>query len=164
MVKKVKELHPPRGLARLGFRFPIKLYHLGLGGLFGTRLLLLTHTGRKTGKERQTVLEVVRYDKGTTTFVVTAGFGPESDWYRNIQANPRVTVQCKRSRWEMAARFLTPEESAEELFDYARRHPLALRELSRFMGYSVDGSQEDIRALGRELPMVAFQPKGSTEG
>ncbi len=49
MVEKVKEIHPPRGLARIGFRIPIILYRLGLGGLLGTRFLLLTHTGRKSG-------------------------------------------------------------------------------------------------------------------
>jgi len=158
MAKKVKELHPPRGLARLGFRLPIKLYHIGLGGLFGTRLLLLTHIGRKSGQERQTVLEVVRYDKATTTFIVAAGFGTESDWYRNVSANPQVTVQCGRKQWKMHARFLPPEESGEEMLNYARRHPMALRELTRFMGYELDGTQEDIRAMGQSLSMVAFQP------
>jgi deazaflavin-dependent oxidoreductase (nitroreductase family) len=159
MPEKIKDVQPPRGLARLAFRLPIWLYRLGLGGLLGTRFVLLTHSGRKTGRERQTVLEVVRYDKTTTTFIVAAGFGPGSDWYRNIRANPQVTVQCGRQRWAMVARFLPPDQAGEELLDYARRHPRALRELARFMGYRLDGSQEDIRALGQALPMVAFQPK-----
>jgi deazaflavin-dependent oxidoreductase (nitroreductase family) len=158
MVEKIKDVQTPRGLARLAFRLPIWLYRLGLGGLLGTRFLLLTHTGRKSGRKRQTVLEVVRYDEATTTFIVAAGFGPGSDWYRNIRSNPQVTVQCGRRRWKMDARFLTPEQAGEELLNYASSHPLALRELARFMGYRLDGSQEDVRALGQELPMVAFQP------
>jgi deazaflavin-dependent oxidoreductase (nitroreductase family) len=163
MPEKIKDVKPPRGLARLAFRLPILLYRLGWGGLLGTRFLLLTHTGRKSGLERKTVLEVVRYDKETTTFVVAAGFGPQSDWYRNIRHNPQVIVQCGRRRWEMVANFLTPELSGEELLDYARRHPRALRELASFMGYRLDGSQEDIRALGQMLSMVAFRPGGSHE-
>ena len=159
MPEKIKDVHPPRGLARLALRLPIWLYRLGLGGLLGTRFVLLTHSGRKTGRERQTVLEVVRYDKATTTFIVAAGFGPGSDWYRNLRANPQVIVQCGRRRWAMVARFLPPEQAGEELLDYARRHPLALRELARFMGYRLDGSREDVRALGQALSMVAFQPK-----
>lgn len=161
MVEKVKDVQPPRGLARLAYRLPTWFYRLGLGGLLGTRFLLLSHTGRKSGQERQTVLEVVRYDKETTTFVVAAGFGPRSDWYRNIRANPQVTIDCGRRRWEMTARFLTPGEAGEEMLDYARRHPRALRELARFMGYHLDGSQTDIRALGEMLAMVAFQPRES---
>lgn len=159
MPEKIKDVQPPHGLARLAFRLPIYLYRLGLGSLLGTRFLLLTHTGRKSGYERKTVLEVVRYDEATTAFVVAAGFGPKSDWYRNIQLNPQVIVQCGRRRWAMVARLLTPDQAGEEMLGYANRHPLALRELAGFMGYRLDGSQEDIRALGQALAMVAFQPK-----
>jgi deazaflavin-dependent oxidoreductase (nitroreductase family) len=161
MVEKIKKAQPPRGLARLAFRLPIWLYRLGMGGLLGTRFLLLTHTGRKSGRERQAVLEVVRYDQETTTFIVAAGFGPQSDWYRNICVNPQVIVGCGRHRWEMTARLLPPGQAGDEMIDYAQRHPLALGELARFMGYHLDGSQADIRLLGEALPMVAFQPRAN---
>jgi deazaflavin-dependent oxidoreductase (nitroreductase family) len=161
MPEKIKDVKPPRGLARLAFRLPIYLYRLGLGGLLGTRFLMLTHTGRKSGLERKVVLEVVHYDRETTTFTVAAGFGTGSDWYQNIQANPRVTVQCGRRHWPMVARFLTPEEAGDELLNYASRYPRALQELARFMGYRLDGTQEDIRALGQMLPMVDFTPTSS---
>lgn len=59
MPEKVKEAHPHRGLARLAWRSGILIYRLGLGGLVGERLLLLQHTGRKSGKARLTVLESV---------------------------------------------------------------------------------------------------------
>ena len=145
-------------MARLLFRLPIGFYKIGLGGLLGKRFLLLTHVGRKSGLERKTVLEVVRYNKATSTFIVAAGFGPGSDWYRNIRANPQVTAQCGRQRLQMLAHFLTPEQSGEEMVDYAHRHPQAMRELSKFMGYRLDGSEADIRAFGQMLSMVAFKP------
>ena len=131
MPEKIKDVNPPRGLARLLFRLPIGLYKIGLGGFLGKRFLLLIHTGRKSGLERKTVLEVVRYNETTSTFLVAAGFGPGSDWYRNIRANPQVTVQCGSLRLQMVAHFLTPEQSGEELVDYARRHPQALASPSR---------------------------------
>jgi deazaflavin-dependent oxidoreductase (nitroreductase family) len=159
MPEKIKDVRPPRGLARLGFRLPIWLYRLGLGGLLGTRFLLLTHTGRKSGRPRQTVLEVVRYDRQTGTIVVAAGFGTGSDWYQNVRENPRVTVECGGRKREMIATFLTPDQSGEELRDYNQRHPLAMRELAGFMGYRLDGSESDVRALGRLLPMVVFRPR-----
>lgn len=158
MLEKVKDVRPPRGLARLGFRLPIGLYRLGLGGLLGKRFLLLTHTGRKTGLERQTVLEVVRFDKETTTFMVAAGFGTRSDWYQNIRANPQVVVQFGQKRWPMVAEFLSPEQSGEILLSYARNYPRALKILAGFMGYRLDGSPESIRAFGQDLAMVAFHP------
>jgi len=162
MPEKIKDVRSPRGLVRLGFRLPIWFYRLGLGGLLGTRFLLLTHTGRRSGLPRRTVLEVIRYDRESETFVVAAGFGPGSDWYRNVRRDPRVTVQCGRRKWEMVATFLTPAQAGEELLNYYHRHPLALRELTRFMGYRLDGSEADVRALGQLLSMVAFRPGGES--
>ena len=159
MVEKIKDIKPPRGLARLALRFPIWIYHMGLGGILGTRFLLLTHTGRNSGKKRHTVLEVVRYEKSGPKFTVAAGFGPGSDWYRNIQKDPYVTVQCGRNHWEMITIFLSPDQAGEALLDYNQRHPHTMRELARFMGYRIDGSLADIHALGQFLSLVIFQPE-----
>lgn len=156
MPVKIKDDKPPRGLARLFFRLPIWFYRMGLGSLLGTRFLLLTHLGRNSGKGRKTVLEVVKYEKEKTTFVVAAGFGPQSDWYKNIRENPHVTVQSGKHHWKMIARFLTSEEAGEELLKYARRYPLAWHELVRFMGYQLSPKVEDIRDMGKILPMVEF--------
>lgn len=158
MIEKIRDVRPPRGLARLGFRLPIWLYRLGLGGLLGNRFLLLTHTGRKSGRKRQTVLEVVRFDPRAETFIVAVGFGPQSDWYRNIRVHPEVTVQSGRKRWRMTAEILSKEQAGEEMLDYGRRHSRALRELVGFLGYRIDGSPASIRALGENLSMVAFRP------
>lgn len=49
----------------------------------------------------------------------------------------------------MIARFLTPEQAGEEMLDYARRYPIAFRELASFMGYHLNGTQEDIRSMGQ---------------
>ena len=54
---------PPRGLLRFLLRLPIWLYQLHLGFLLGHRFLLLTHTGRRSGLLRRTVVEVVSYDR-----------------------------------------------------------------------------------------------------
>jgi hypothetical protein len=57
-VKIVKNVQPLAGLTRFLFRMPIYLYRLKLGWLFGSRLLLLNHVGRVSGKSRLTILEV----------------------------------------------------------------------------------------------------------
>ena len=61
-MKIVKNVQPPAGLTRFLFRVPIHLYRLRLGWLFGSRLLLLNHIGRVSGKPRQTILEVAERD------------------------------------------------------------------------------------------------------
>jgi deazaflavin-dependent oxidoreductase (nitroreductase family) len=158
MPEKISEPKLPRGLARLALRFPIWLYRAHLGWILGSRFVLLTHTGRKSGLPRYTVLEVVRYDRTTGVCVVASGWGTKSDWFNNVTANPNIVFQVGNKAMAGFAERLTPDEGARELFDYASRYKLALHELVRFMGYRLDGSDEDIRALGRILPMFIFRP------
>ena len=150
----------PHGLSRWLFRFPIWFYRLGLGWLLGGRFLLLNHTGRKSGRPRQTVLEVVNYDKATDTYYVAVGFGPKTDWYRNLLKTPEATIQVKQRKLDVTADPLTPEASGEAMVDYARRHPTAARNLSHLLGYNVQqGTEEEYRRVGRELvQFVALRP------
>jgi deazaflavin-dependent oxidoreductase (nitroreductase family) len=158
MPEKVKEIARPSGATRFFFRLPIKFYDIGLGWIFGKRLLLLAHRGRKSGVEHQTVIEVVRFDRQTRTYFVASGWGEKSDWYQNVLANPQVKVVSGRDEMQAVARKLAPVEAAEELVDYSHRHPGAWRELASFMGYKLDGTEADIRALGAMIPMIAFEP------
>lgn len=93
MVKKGEPKLPPTGWRRYLWRAPIHLYRVGLGPLMGKRFLLLNHIGRKTGLPRQAVVEIARYDPEANVYYVASGFGKKSDWYRNLQAHPDVTIQ-----------------------------------------------------------------------
>ena len=158
MPTKIKEVQQPRGLSRLMFRLPITLYHARLGWLLGDRFLELTHTGRKSGLPRHTVIEVLQHDKASDTYYVLAGWGEKSDWLRNIKKTPRVAIHVGHRRFSALARRLSPEEAELTVLDYAHRHPMAIRVLPRLLGYSVDGTEEDFRALARLGVVVAFQP------
>jgi deazaflavin-dependent oxidoreductase (nitroreductase family) len=157
-MKVVKTVQPPAGLIRIIFRIPIQLYRLGLGWLFGRRLLLLNHTGRVSGKPRQTVLEVAEHDGDS--YVVASGWGPTAAWYRNILHTPDVTIQVGRQTIPATAIPLDKEQGAQVFVRYGSRHRMAAKYmLPRALGYSVDGSDADFRAVGRELPFVRFVPR-----
>ena len=151
---------PVRGALRWALRIPIWLYHAHLGRLLGHQFLLLTHQGRKSGQPRQTVLEVVRYDRATRTYVVASGWGVTSDWYRNIQQNPDVVVESGSGRLTARATILPPAEAAVELRHYARRHPYRARELTRMITGEVAHSQPaEIARLADQIPLVALRPR-----
>ncbi len=158
MPEKIADPQPPRGLMRYLARAPIFLYRAGLGWMFGGRFLMLTHTGRVSGLPRQVVLEVVREDRQRGAYIVASGWGERSDWYKNILKNPYVTVQVRRTRFNARVRRLTPEEAGEEMLDYTRRHPAALQQLARLMGYRLGRSEGEVRAFGRLIPMFMLQP------
>jgi deazaflavin-dependent oxidoreductase (nitroreductase family) len=149
----------PHGLLRRLVRMPILLYRARLGWLLGNRFLMLTHTGRVSGLPRQVVLEVVRHDKQTDTYVVASAWGEKSDWYRNICQTPEATLTVGRRRLEVIAERLPPEEAERELADYARRYPTAARSLARLMGFQVEEVEADFPALSRQLPLMAFRSR-----
>jgi deazaflavin-dependent oxidoreductase (nitroreductase family) len=103
------------------FRTPIYIYRWHLGWLFGKRLLLLTHTGRRTGLRRQTVLEVVEYRGDGPDVVVANGFGPDSDWLRNIQAKSDEEVTVGSQHFVACHRFLGEDEAVKVIERYEHR-------------------------------------------
>ena len=144
----------PSGWKRFVARLPIHLYRVGLGPLFGRRLLLLIHTGRTTGLTRKTVIEVVERDPAGGSWSVASGFGPQAQWYRNLLHTPQATIQVGRRYYPVTAYPITPDVGGRLMARYATRHPLAARRLCRFMGYEVDGTEADYRRVGESVPFL----------
>jgi deazaflavin-dependent oxidoreductase (nitroreductase family) len=160
MPEKVGKAEPPKGFSRLLWRAPIWIYRLGLGGLIKKRMLLLQHTGRKSGLPRQNVLEIVDHDEATDTYYVASGFGKKSDWYKNIVKQPNVTITVGRKEIPVMAAPLSPDESGQALVAYAHRNPTAAKNLMKICGYKVDGSDEDYFIIGRDIvPFIALKPR-----
>ncbi|MFI6595985.1 nitroreductase family deazaflavin-dependent oxidoreductase [Nonomuraea sp. NPDC050536] len=154
----VKKPDPPAGFQRLLWRLPIRLFRLGLGPLLSRRLMLLNHVGRVSGRPRQVVIEVVEH--GPDGYVAPSGFGPGSDWYKNIKKTPDVVIQVGGRVMGATALPLSPDEGADLMARYAPRHPVLARQLCKIMGFAVDGSTADYREVGRHIPFVRFTPKG----
>jgi deazaflavin-dependent oxidoreductase (nitroreductase family) len=155
----VKIPEPPRGVKAIPWRLPIWLYRLKLGFLLGHRFLLLTHIGRVSGEPRQAVLEVVHYDAESDTHYVASGFGEKSQWYRNLMKTPDVTIQIGNQKTPVTAERLSPEEAERILRIYRQEHPRALKELSKILGYELDGTEENFRAFTHAVPVIAFRPR-----
>jgi deazaflavin-dependent oxidoreductase (nitroreductase family) len=149
-------LERPRGFMALLFRAPVNLYRVRLGLLFGSRFLLLVHRGRKTGRVRQNVLEVM--DRNGDEYIVMSGWGPGSQWYRNIQANPALEVRVGRRRFTPSVRFLSEDEAADSLGAYATEHPVLMKVLDKAFAWNHDGTPEDRKRIVADRPMVGLRP------
>ncbi|MYD08580.1 MAG: nitroreductase family deazaflavin-dependent oxidoreductase [Chloroflexi bacterium] len=80
-----------RELAMQMLRAPLCLYKLGWGpALNWLPLLVLTTRGRKSGLARHVVVE---YRRHGSKYYIVSGWGAETDWYRNIEKDSRVTIQ-----------------------------------------------------------------------
>ena len=152
---------PSRALVVL-FGLPRHLYRHSWGWVLGHRFLQLTHTGRRSGRTYTTILEVIRFDSTSGEATVMSGFGPGSDWLRNIQANGRAEVSIGRSSFLATYRVVPIEEATAVFADYERRNrfaaPVVRLVLSRLLGWRYDGSESARRRAAEQLPSIAFRP------
>lgn len=124
-------------------RAPIIVFRARLGFLFGGRLLLLEHTGRKSGEARFVVLEVV--ERADAARVVASGFGDRAQWFQNLRANPQCRVSIgMRSRRRTVAEELDAEEVAAVLRRYRRDHRVAYAELHSVIEESTGRPIDDV--------------------
>ena len=80
------------------------------GPFAGSPLLLLTTTGAKTGQARTTPLVHTR-DGDRIVIIASKGGAPsDPDWYRNITADPEVTVELPGETFRAKAHAATGEE------------------------------------------------------
>lgn len=117
-----------------------------LGRAAGMPVVVLTTTGRRTGRERSTVLTVPVTQGSTMVLVASyAGDDRHPQWYLNLRADPRVTVAGAGGRRDMSARTATGAEVAE----------LWPRVVAAYAGYDRYRARTD-----RDIPLVILEPRG----
>jgi deazaflavin-dependent oxidoreductase (nitroreductase family) len=145
---------------RSAFRLPVHVYRANLGWLLGRRFLMLTHTGRRTGKRHATVLEILAHHG--SEMIVLSAFGRNANWLRNIQANSNLEITTGPRTFGATYRMLTEAEAIAVMAEYERRNRLAMplirTVLTRLLGWSYDGSAQARSRLAAQLPCVAFRP------
>lgn len=148
----------PAGLFKQILHAPVWLFRARLGFLFGKRIVMLEHTGRRSGKLRQTPLEVVH--RNGDAYILCSGTGPNADWYRNIRAKPAVGMWVGSKRHAVEQRFLETSEAATTFAFYERSHPKAAARLTELMGVSHDGTHESRMEMVARIPMVEMRLRG----
>ena len=154
-------MKPGRTL-RCVFQAPVYLYHWNGGWLLGHRFLLLTHIGHRSGRQRETVLEVLEYRADGPELIVMSGFGTGADWFRNIKAAPEPEIHIGRQHFVAVYRILPAHEAALVIKGYERRNrrlaPIVRAVLRRLLGWRYTGTDDDRRRLVAQLPIIAFRP------
>jgi deazaflavin-dependent oxidoreductase (nitroreductase family) len=123
--------------------------YVASGGRVGGRIsktapvLLLTTTGRKSGKRRTTPLLYLE-DAGRYVVIASVGGAPKHPaWYLNLRADPKATIRIGTKRLAVTAETADPEE----------RSRLWTAVTAMYAGY--DGYQAKTT---REIPVVILTP------
>ena len=94
-----------------------------LGGSWeGRDLLLLTTTGRKSGRAHTTPMVYVRDGDRLLVFASKAGAPTHPDWYLNLVADPNVVVEVGADRYDAIAAPLPSDERDRAFAEQAARN------------------------------------------
>jgi deazaflavin-dependent oxidoreductase (nitroreductase family) len=95
-----------------------------VGGMFeGMPLLLLHHTGAKSGKSRINPLAYQADDGRYVIFASKAGAPTNPDWYHNLKAQPNVEIEVGTDMIDVVAGEATGEERERLYRTQAERIP-----------------------------------------
>jgi deazaflavin-dependent oxidoreductase (nitroreductase family) len=112
------------------------------GGRFeGRPILLLTTIGAKSGQQRTNPLMYLQDGDRCVVFASKGGGPTNPDWYHNIVANPKVTLEVGSEKFEAKATIASGEE----------RNALFARQVSK---QPVFGEYE--QKAPRTIPVVVF--------
>jgi deazaflavin-dependent oxidoreductase (nitroreductase family) len=113
------------------------------GQVQGLPVLLLTTTGRKTGKKRTTPLGYLEHDG---SYVITAsnmGLDTQPAWFHNLKSHPQVALQIGGTQLTATAEVADPTLRGQLWAEFVERAP----------GY---GAYE--KRTTREIPVVRLRP------
>jgi F420H(2)-dependent quinone reductase len=135
------------GTAKFLSRVHAGVYRM-TGGVIGRRLvdndmLLLTTTGRHTGKAHTVPLLYLMDDDRLVVFASWGGRDSHPEWYLNLQADPQAIVQVRSSQFAVKA--ITAEGD--------ERERLWARAETAYSGYA-----EYQTRTSREIPVVLLVP------
>lgn len=133
------------------------LYALGLGPLVGRIVLLLTTTGRKSGKKRVTPLQ---YEEIDGSYYLGAARGLKADWIRNIQSNPQVEIRVGAKHfWGCAEVVNDPAKFADFMEVRLERHPRMIGLiLEKAHGLPRRPSREQLEEMAKTEAFVIVRP------
>src|SRR4051812_19164878 len=104
-------------------RTVIVAFRANNGRANGPALLLLTTIGRKSGRPHVTPLMYLADGDRFAIIASKGGHPSDPDWYRNLVANPTVTVEVGGETFDTEAQVAEPEERDRLFGLQAERHP-----------------------------------------
>ena len=132
--------------SRLCYPLHRAIYRLSGGRItlsFSYPAILLSTTGRKSGKPR--AVPLLGFQQGQSIIVIPSNAGKKHypSWYLNLRANPQAQVQVGRELRQVRAREATVQE-CERLWPYV---------ISQYGGYQAYRERTD-----RRIPIVILEP------
>lgn len=148
MAVETKE-HAQRRPPKIANTIAALLLRSPLHGMLSNFLILLTFTGRKSGKKYAIPVGYGRKDNTLALFT-------DHSWYKNLQANPKVQVRLKGKVRSGTAQVILDdkERTAQEMGDFVRQSKGAARAYN--VTFDADGmpNQESLRKAAETWVLI----------
>jgi deazaflavin-dependent oxidoreductase (nitroreductase family) len=133
-----------------------RLYDAGLDWVLGWIILLLGHTGRRSGKLHTTPLQ---YEKIKGAFYVGAARGTRADWYRNIRVNPQVRIRVGRLVMDCLAEPVVDIPRVIAFLKYRyEKHPFMMGWMMKIHKLPMRPDDSQLQELAKTLAIVILHP------
>lgn len=111
-----------------------------------TPLLLLHHTGAKSGASRVNPVAYLPDDRRYLLWAANGGAPRNPDWYHNLKAHPYTRIEVGGETIDVVAEEARGEERERLFATAAERYPQLV---------------DIARKAGRVIPMIVLTPRGS---
>ncbi len=134
-----------------------RLYRRIIYRFAGGMVLLLTTTGRRSGKPHTVGLQ---YELIDGQYWVGAADGTRADWYRNILATPAVALQVGSKNISATAGVVNDTERIAAYLAYRlKKRPLMMRLILRLDGARGRITPDTLREYAANIRLVVITPE-----
>ncbi|MBL8161396.1 MAG: nitroreductase family deazaflavin-dependent oxidoreductase [Anaerolineae bacterium] len=147
-------VQPPKMnfLFKLSLKPQIFLLRRNMMGSAGNFLMVITTTGRKSGKQFSTPIGYLR--DGETIYAFN--LGGQSNWYKNLLVNPLVKLEIKGKAYAMRGEKISDTAEAERVLGLYQQQQASTAQ--RFFGLAPDATGAERLKVLDHVTLIRFSP------
>jgi deazaflavin-dependent oxidoreductase (nitroreductase family) len=145
---------PPKvsSRAKLALGFMTFLLRRGWMGDLSNIVMVITTTGRKTGKRHSIPIGYLK--DGEDIIALTSENA--SNWFRNVLANGEATLEIKKEKFDVRGELITEETERQRIFSMYRQNEKYFK--SNF-GLELNSSESELQAALAKRRFIRFKRK-----
>jgi deazaflavin-dependent oxidoreductase (nitroreductase family) len=142
----------PKRTLMLGFALNLQNFLLRRNwmGSAGNYIMVLTTSGRKTGKKWSVPIGYLRLNDD----IIAINHKGISNWYRNLKANGQALLEIKGEKIQATAHIVSDNGESQALFNAFLKEPVLFERLMRI---SPDAPQADLDKTCKNKTFVRFK-------
>jgi deazaflavin-dependent oxidoreductase (nitroreductase family) len=137
-------------MAKAAMSVQVWLLRRGLMGSLGNEIMVITVSGRKTGRQYSTPIGYLR--DGETIIALSRG----SNWFKNAVATEQAQVEIKKQKIKVHVEAVKDQAERERVFELYK-HERA-KNFSRLFGVPVDAPEADLKTALATRDFVKMTP------